>query len=257
MRLHYREQGQGPALVLLHGLFGSLDNWAFVGQRLADHFRVFSLDQRNHGRSPHDSEINYAVMADDLREFLEQHELQTAHILGHSLGGKVAMEFALRYPERVNRLIIADMAPRAYERRHDRIFKALLELDLRQFPTRGKIETALAPQLPDLALRRFLLKSMTRNPADELEWKFNLQALHENYGRLTSAITTDQKFEKPALFVRGGKSDYVREEDFAEIHLLFPLAKIVTIPSASHWLHADAPEEFLRIIEQHLLSEFA
>jgi pimeloyl-ACP methyl ester carboxylesterase len=255
MRLHYREQGRGPALVILHGLFGSLDNWAFVSQRLAKHFRVFSIDQRNHGESPHAAEMNYSVMADDLREFLEQHELPIAHVLGHSLGGKVAMQFALQYPERVDRLIVADMAPRGYERRHDTIFNALLGLNLESFQTRTSIETALAPQLPDLAVRRFLLKGLTRNEAGKLEWKFNLRTLHESYGALTSAIELNAVFEKSALFIRGGRSDYIREEDSADIHRLFPLAKIVTLPTASHWLHADAPEEFLRITEDYLLSK--
>ena len=255
MRLHYREQGRGPALVILHGLFGSLDNWAFISQRLAEHFRVFSIDQRNHGQSPHDPEMNYAVMAEDLREFLEQHELPSAHVLGHSLGGKVAMQFALQHPERVDRLMVADMAPRGYERRHDNIFNALLGLNLEAFQTRAQIESALAPQLPDLAVRRFLLKGLARNDSGKLEWKFNLRTLHESYGLLTSAIEWNGVCKKPALFIRGGKSDYIREDDSADIHRLFPLAKITTIPNASHWLHADAAEEFLQIIEGFLRSQ--
>lgn len=246
MRLHFREQGDGPPLIILHGLFGSLDNWGYISLRLSEQFRVISVDQRNHGQSPHDPEINYAIMADDLREFMDQQHLASAHVLGHSMGGKTAMQFALTHPERVERLIVVDIAPRRYEPKHDEIFDALLSLDLDRYQTRAEVETALEPKLPDLGVRRFLLKGLARKPAGGFVWKFNLPALQKNYPALTAGLDIKSSFPKPALFIRGSASDYVREEDLGDLRQSFPRAELATIPEASHWVHAEKPEDFLR-----------
>jgi esterase len=252
MQLRFREQGDGPPLIILHGLFGSLENWGFISQQLAPHFRVISVDLRNHGQSPHDPLMNYSVLAEDLREFMEQRNIPSASLLGHSMGGKAAMSFALLHSECVDRLVVVDMAPRAYELRHENIFNALLALDLQLYETRAEIEKALEPRLPDLSVRRFLLKGLSKTSDGKFEWKFNLRALRGNYPALTAALTVEGTFGNPTLFIRGGESDYIRDADVPEIMRLFPKAKIATITGASHWVHAEKPEEFLSVVREFL-----
>jgi pimeloyl-ACP methyl ester carboxylesterase len=248
MQLHFKESGQGRAVILLHGLFGSADNWHPVALRLAESFQVFALDQRNHGQSPHSDAMDYPLMAADVDEFMTARGLETAMVIGHSMGGKTAMQFALQFPERVEKLIVADMAPRAYAPSHEKIFAAQLALDLKSFSTRQQIEEVLALEIPDLTLRRFLLKNLGRNDAGEFFWKINLRGLAENYPRLREPVSAADPFVKPALFIRGGKSNYIKPEDERLIGELFPQAKIATIAEASHWVHASAPEAFLRLV---------
>ncbi len=246
MHLHFKESGQGPALVLLHGLFGSSDNWQPLAARLAATFQVFALDQRNHGQSPHSAAMDYPVMAADVERFFTARGLTTARVLGHSMGGKTAMQLALHFPHRVEKLVVADMAPRAYAAAHDNIFAALLALELPGFHTRGQIEDALAPEIPDPVLRRFLLKNLGRNEQGGFYWKINLRSLAENYWRLREPVAGDAPFAKPALFLRGGQSKYVQPADEPLIRDWFPAAQIQTIAEAGHWIHADQPGEFLR-----------
>ena len=244
---------------MLHGLFGSSDNWLGVAPKLALNFRLFLLDLRNHGLSPHDDVMNYSAMAGDVAEFMDAQKLDRACLLGHSLGGKVAMQFALNFPARVEKLIVVDIAPRAYAPEHDKIFAALLALDLGKFKNRQEIEDALAPEIPDLALRRFLLKNLRSHGftgARAVEWKINLPELFKNYPNLCEAITSQAPFSKPALFLRGGQSNYVSETDAPLIHNLFPAAKTETIDHARHWVHADAPEEFVRCVSAFLSADY-
>jgi pimeloyl-ACP methyl ester carboxylesterase len=246
MQLHLKESGQGRAVILLHGLFGSADNWHHIALRLAEKFHVFALDQRNHGQSPHSAEMNYSLMADDVNEFMASRGIEKAFVIGHSMGGKTAMQFALQFPQRVEKLVVADMAPRAYAPAHDKFFAALLALDLPSFQTRQQIEDALAPEIPNLMLRRFLLKNLGRNPAGAFFWKINLRGISENYLQLGQPISAPVPFAGPTLFIRGGKSNYIKAEDEPLIRELFPAAQIQTMTEASHWIHADQPEEFLR-----------
>jgi pimeloyl-ACP methyl ester carboxylesterase len=246
MQLHSKETGQGTPLLLLHGLFGSSDNWYYLSQTFAVHYRVFAFDQRNHGQSPHSPEMNYSLLADDLAEFMAAHNLSSAIVLGHSLGGKTAMQFALQYPALVEKLIVADMAPRAYAPSHHKIFAALLALDLSAYPGRSQMEETLAADIPSLLLRRFLLKNLGRDQSGKFFWKINLPALAENYARLREPIASPTPYLKPTLFICGGQSNYVTPADEPLIHQLFPNARIETIPEASHWLHADQPGEFAR-----------
>ncbi len=248
MQLHFKASGQGRAVILLHGLFGSSDNWHNIAQRLAEHFHVFTVDQRNHGQSFHHVEMDYPLMAGDVDRFMDSQGLASAMVIGHSMGGKTAMQFALQFPGRVEKLVIADMAPRGYAPAHEKILAALLALELASFPSRQQIENALAPDIPDLALRRFLLKNLGRNDDGTFKWKINLASLKKNYPRLREALSHQTPFAGPALFIRGGKSEYIVVADESAIHRLFPLAKIRTIPAASHWVHAEAPEEFLRLV---------
>jgi pimeloyl-ACP methyl ester carboxylesterase len=246
MPLHFKVSGQGLAVILLHGLLGSSDNWHPIALRLAENFQVWALDQRNHGQSPHYAEMNYALLANDVNEFMAAQQLESAVVIGHSMGGKTAMQLALQFPERVEKLVVSDIAPRAYAPTHDKIFAALLALNLAKFQERQAMEAALAAEIPNLVLRRFLLKNLGRKTTGEFFWKINLSGLAENYALIRAPISHPAPFAKPTLFIRGGQSNYVKAEDEAGIYELFPQAKIQTIAEATHWVHADQPEEFLR-----------
>jgi esterase len=258
MQLYFKEPGQasGPPLILLHGLFGSSDNWLGVAPKLGEILdtRVFALDLRNHGHSPHSDEMDYALMAGDVAEFLDAHKMERANVLGHSLGGKVAMQLALTHPARVQKLIIVDMAPRAYSPEHRPTFEALLALDLKPFHSRREIEDALAPGIPDLTLRRFLLKNLAHEPQDAraFKWRIPLSAIFANYPKLCAPIAPLTPFPGPALFLHGGQSPYVSDADLPMIRQLFPQATIETIPAARHWVHADAPDDFVRHVSAFL-----
>ena len=219
---------------------------------MAERFRVFALDQRNHGRSPHDNDVGYEAMADDLDGFMERHGLASAHVLGHSMGGKTAMHFALTRPEKVDRLVIADMAPRAYPPHHAELFEALRALDLDAHTSRQEIDGALARRISSTPVRQFLLKNLQYDADRGYRWQMNLEGLYANYDQLNRAVEAPRPFEKPALFVRGGTSDYVTDEDEVEIRKLFPNADVVTIPEAGHWVHAEAPQAFADVVLEFL-----
>ena len=248
MQLHFKQLGHGEPLVLLHGLFGQSDNWFGVAPKLAEKFHVFIPDLRNHGQSPHHAKMDYPLMAADVEKFFMAQKIESACVIGHSMGGKVAMQFALNFPVRVKKLVVVDMALRAYARTHDQIFTALLALDLDSFQTRQQIEDALAPEILSLNLRRFLLKNLGRDEREKFVWKMNLRGVAENYSHLGEVLSPQNHFEKSALFIRGGKSDYISAADEVEIRQQFPAAQIQTIAVANHWVHADAPEEFVRLV---------
>ena len=252
MQLHFKSYGAGEPLIILHGLFGSLENWQSVSARLADRFHVFSVDQRNHGASPHSPEMSYSIMADDLEEFMESPQLARAHVMGHSMGGKTAMQFALRYPQRLMKLIVVDIAPPAYAPRHEKIIDALLGLDLSAHQTRQPLEDALAPAIPDLGTRRFLLKNLTRRPGGPFQWRLGLRELRQSYPRLSEAVTSGRPSDKAALFISGESSDYFRGEDMKRVRELFPRAEHRTIPAAGHLPHVENQEAFLRTVIEFL-----
>ena len=239
-------------MVVLHGLFGSADNWVPIASRLAADFQVFALDQRNHGRSPHSEEMDYEVMAADVREFLDDHAIESAVILGHSMGGKTAMQFALHYPDRTRALVVADMAPRAYPPLHAQIFEALLRLDLASFQSRNQVSDALAVDIPDTALRLFLLKMIGRRENGALFWQTNIRNIENNSAHLRAAIPEEGSYTGPALIIRAEKSQYIRDDDLRQIQRLFPAAEFRTIPNAAHWVHADAPDAFCEALREFL-----
>jgi esterase len=248
VQLNFQKYGTGFPLIILHGLFGSLDNWQTVARKLAEHFSVYVVDQRNHGASPHSEVFNYQVMAEDLLEFMDSHDLRRAHLLGHSMGGKTAMQFALSYPERTEKLIVADIAPKAYPPWHVPIFEALLSLDLSQYRSRKEIGDALSSGIPEAPLRQFLLKNLTTNPDGSYRWKINLEGIYNNYGALSGELATGGKtFEGPTLFIRGEHSDYILDSDEAAIRQIFPQAQFSIIQNAAHWLHAEKPVEFTNV----------
>jgi len=252
MKLHSQVIGSGPDLIVLHGLFGSLSNWQPVARRLSGHFRVHTVDLRNHGASPHHDEVNYPLMAGDLLKFMEHERIPEASLSGHSLGGKVAMQFALLHPGRVRRLAVVDIAPRAYETVHDEVFDALRSLDLSRLRTRTQADEALTEHIPHHGTRRFLLMNLMFDPETGPRWRLNLDALHAQREQLTVAVNGMVPFEKPTLFIRGGRSDYIRDEDWSNIQTLFPVATLQTIDEAGHWVHADAPEAFLECLSEFL-----
>lgn len=252
MQLHFETYGHGPPLIILHGLFGSLENWHSISRNLATDFQVLAADQRNHGRSPHATQISYRLMAEDLKELLAAEHLDAVNLLGHSMGGKTAMVFSLSHLELVEKLIIVDMAPRRYPPHHRQILNALSSLDLRSFKSRAEMESQLAPAIPDLAVRQFLLKNVKRDQAGTFYWQMNLAAIEANYDRLSEEISSSRSFEKPTLFIRGEHSDYIRDEDMNLIRKLFARAELCEIAGAGHWVHAEKPEAFLRKVREFL-----
>ena len=252
MELHYRQLGQGAPLVLIHGLFGSGDNWLGVAPRLAERFHVFAPDLRNHGHSPHATFMDYPGLAADVAKFMARCGLARAGIIGHSLGGKVAMQLAMDHPGLVEKLVVVDMAPRAYQPVHIPILEALAQLPIHELKTRQDAEAALAGAIPSLNLRRFLLKNLTRNEQGNFVWRMNLAGLADNYLRLGEALAAGPSFPGPTLFIRGGKSEYITAADEPGIKSRFPAASLQTIPTANHWVHADAPAAFLDLILAYL-----
>ncbi len=248
MKLNYKTFGEGQPLIILHGLFGTLDNWQTLARKFAEHFRVFIVDQRNHGKSPHNDFIDYPSMADDLYDFLSDHDLQQVIVLGHSMGGKTAMQFAHTYPEKVNRLIVVDIAPKAYPPGHHFIFDALFSIDLDTIESRSDAEAVMEEKIGDEAIRLFLLKNLTRTKAGGYRWKMNLDAIYRHYEDILSAVRSETPFANPTLFIRGERSNYIQDEDFSSIHEQFSTAEIVTMPGAGHWLHSEQPEEMLKIV---------
>jgi len=251
MRLNFQVQGDGFPLIILHGFLGSLDNWRSVSKRLSVSYKIYNVDLRNHGQSPHSEIMSYPIMGDDLREFLDEHQIFEADMLGHSMGGKVAMQFALEHPARVAKLIVVDIAPKDYPPSQRSLLQALRDVKLQTFRSFGEIDAALAPAVRSPVLRQFLLKNLARD-AGTFRWKISLDALIKNYDELTKNIVVREPFNKPTLFIRGGQSKYIQDEDLTIIKQLFPQAEISTIPNAGHWVHSDASSEFLQIVNGFL-----
>lgn len=246
MNLHFKVQGQGTPLVILHGLFGTLDNWKSIANQLSNHFRVYLIDQRNHGKSPHVPNMDLPSMAKDLEDFLSELNLSKAHIMGHSMGGKVAMQFAFDYPERLDKLIVLDIAPRAYQPGHLEIFEALQGLTIASLGNRKEAEEQLLKKIKNPATVLFLLKNLSRNKQGGFEWKMNLPVIHRDYMKLLDKIHAQLPHTGPVLFLKGNRSNYILEEDVSGIKALFPNTQLGTIPNAGHWLHAENPEELLK-----------
>lgn len=234
--------------MILHGLFGTSDNWQTLARRFAEHYHVFLVDMRNHGRSGHSHEFNYELMAEDLLEFVEDHSLKQPAIIGHSMGGKAAMKFALQHPDKLGKLVVVDISPRAYPVHHDEIIAGLKSIDLENLQNRQQADEQLARYVPEADVRLFLLKNLYRTESGGFGWRVNLKAVDENIERIGGAIESDTPFTNPALFIRGGKSRYIRPEDQYEyIEHLFPNVEIETIPDAGHWVHAEAPDRLFDI----------
>ncbi len=256
MKLNYKTYGaNGRPLIILHGLLGMLDNWQTQSNLYAEAgLNVYALDQRNHGKSPHSDKFSFEAMADDVKEFMELHQIPSAFVLGHSMGGKTAMQFALTYPQLVDKLVIVDVAPRKYPNAHDEILDAMASLELNEFTTRQQADEELAKRLPKYSLRQFILKNLTRTEEGELKWKVNLPVIQKQYTEIADDITIDAVFPKPTLFIKGSRSGYIQATDEPRIRSLFPSSNTLTISDAGHWVHADKPEEFGKAVLKFLLS---
>ena len=251
--LSYKAQGAaGPPVVILHGLLGSSGNWRSISRHLAEQHRVFALDLRNHGESPHVNTMSYAAMAEDVREFLDTHDIGAATVIGHSMGGKTAMRLALQTPQRVERLVVVDIAPTVSHHDHLPWLRAMASLDLGRVTRRADAEAMLQAAVPDAAMRGFLLQNLT-GTAGSFAWRINLQAIENSLPALLDfpLDTGAQRFAGPALFVRGAQSDYVLPQDETVIRALFPHSEIVTIEGAGHWVHAEQPARFLAALGKH------
>ncbi len=252
MELHYRSYGSGPPLIILHGLFGSLNNWHSHATLLGEQFQVFTIDQRNHGASPHSPVMSYEAMANDILEFITRHHIAPVHLLGHSMGGKTAMEFALGHGQEVRKLIVVDIRPQGDPPQHHRILDALRSIDFESIQSRADVDRALIPGIPDMAERQFVETNLKRQDDGSFRWKMNLRAISDNYEELIGPLTVDRQFAGPALFVSGGRSSCIKEDDRTGILRLFPHAEFVEIPRAGHWVHADAPDDFRKVIVEFL-----
>jgi esterase len=252
MRLAFKVQGDGVPLIIVHGFLGSSDNWRTMSKLLSEHFRVFTVDLRNHGQSPHSAVMNYQIMAEDLREFIEEHGLRFPHVLGHSMGGKVAMQLALQYPGMLGKLVVVDIAPKTYPSTYRPLLTTLRALPLQAYNLFSEIDAALSVAIPDQIVRQFLLKNLTRDPHDGFRWRIALDAIIQNYDELTKAIVAGPPFTKPACFIRGGRSNLLDQSDFPAIRVCFPQAQFKTIGNAGHWVHFDAADEFYTMVTDFL-----
>ena len=276
MKLFYRKYGEsGTPLIIVHGLYGSGDNWVSIARDLSDRFEVYVIDQRNHGQSPHSETHNYPALRDDLKTFMDAEGIDQAVLIGHSMGAKTIMYFAASWPDRVISLVSVDMAPRAYHElalesrsaaRHSALIDSMLELDLSAMTSREEIDRALSEKIGSERVRNFLLKNVQRSKAGKFFWRVNLSALRNNLPRILDGLLASENagvggLEEippggiagfPALFVAGENSDYIRTEDYQLIRNLFPRAQIVTIPNAGHWVHAEQPRLLLKNLDYFL-----
>ena len=252
MKLFYRElASRGRPLIILHGLFGSSDNWHTQGKMLAENYHVYLPDQRNHGQSPHSHDFDLALLADDIHEFILTNSISDPVLLGHSMGGKAAMKFALAHPELIHKLIVVDIAPRAYPVEHGRILEGLKAIPIDTMQSRNEADEALAAYVTDADVRQFLLKNLQRKPEGGFGWKINLPVLDKNIDKISGSVENDRRFEKPALFVRGSRSQYVKDEDAEMIEKLFPQSHLVTMDTG-HWVQAEKPKEFVEEVQRFI-----
>ncbi len=241
--LNYKEFGEGQPLIILHGLFGSLDNWVTLGKKFGETHHVYLVDQRNHGLSFHSEIFNYDAMAEDLNSFMTEHHIESAILLGHSMGGKTVMNFATKNPKRVDKLIVADIGPKFYPVHHTTIIKAFYSIDLNAIGNRKEADKQLASTIPEFGTRQFLLKNLQRTESG-FKWKMNLDVIAKHIEEVGKASNQNASFDKPTLFIRGEKSDYILDEDLNLIHSIFTDSKVDTVSNAGHWLHAENPAEF-------------
>ena len=249
MKLFYRELGAGQPLVIMHGIFGSSDNWLTQARMLSERYRVFSLDLRNHGQSFQSDTFDYQSMVGDLEEFLELHHLENPIIIGHSMGGKVAMNFAVAHPEKLEKLIVVDISPRPYNLEHYVILDGLKAIPIDKITSRQEADAVLAQYVSEADVRQFLLKNLQRKPEGGFGWKINLPVIDKNLPKIGYDLQYKGKFEKPTLFVRGGRSKYVEDADMVRIREIFPKAELETLDTG-HWVQAEKPKEFVELVSK-------
>jgi esterase len=254
MKLAYREFGSGQPLIILHGLFGQSDNWNTLAKRFGEKgFHVFTIDQRNHGLSPHSQVWSYEAMAQDLKEFIDDHQLQNVILLGHSMGGKTVMFFEHLFPNIAQKIIVADIAPRAYEPHHDSVLKALNAVDFTDINTRKEAEAILSEYITDFGTKQFLLKNIywREDETKQMAWRFNLETITKEYNNIGVEVPSFKSTTK-SLFIRGQKSDYVTDKDEQDIATRFSDYQLKTIENSGHWVHAEQPEVFFNCVMEFI-----
>jgi len=256
MRLHYREYGsysdQHPTLIFLHGLLGSSSNWHSLARGLADAFHILVPDLRNHGRSPHDDDVSYAALARDLVQLIDEQGLESALLIGHSMGGKAAMWLALEQPELVAGLVVVDIAPVAYPNRFGVIYEALHVVDQAHIGSRAEADAILAEYLDEIGLRQFLLQNL-HQAEGVWEWRMNLPALTRGMSEIVGfSLHNHPVYPGPTLFIHGGLSDYLQPNAKPVIQRLFPRARLRSVPQAGHWVYAEQPRAFSDLLGEFL-----
>lgn len=254
MKLHYQKLGEGQPLLIIHGLFGSSDNWRSMARYFSKFFQVISLDLRNHGQSPHSDEQDFTLMAEDVLAVCDALEINKAQVLGHSLGGKVAMQFAALYPQRVDKLVVVDISPRQYFSQHTPMMDTMMALEMRQYSSRTEIDEALSASISDKTVRQFLLMNLQSDETG-FSWRINLPALKHNYQKLMAAVCETTQLDLPSLFIYGELSEYVSTEDRTLIKQHFTQAEFVAIAKAGHWVHAEKPQQFKQVVEEFLVDD--
>ncbi len=257
MKLHFEEHGQqgNPTLVILHGFFASSRNWRLIAKKLAQNYHVYVPDLRNHGLSPHATEMDYPKMATDVKTFLAEHEIVRPFLMGHSMGGKVAMWLALNNPDLIQKLIVVDIAPVTYQHSFENVIKALLGLPLAEIRNRKQAEDLLAEPLPDLSFRQFILQNLILKEG-EYCWRTDLAIFQKAAPAIIAFPDSEElaSFSGQSMFVIGERSTHVKEQHYEKIETLFPGAAIETIANSGHWLHAEQPEQFLALVNRFTTS---
>jgi len=251
MKLFFRHSGQGPPMIILHGLFGSSDNWYSLAKVFATQFTVFVVDQRNHGLSPHSPDFNYELLTEDLKDFITSNGIIKPIIIGHSMGGKTTMNFAVRYPELVSKIIIVDIVPKSYPVHHDHILEGLKALPLSSLSSRSEADRILSGFVPAPGVRQFLLKSLYRKEDASFAWRINLEAIEQNIEAMGAGMVYPGTYHGPALFIKGMHSDYYEEGDEGLIRAIFPNATFFVMETG-HWVQAEKPEEFSKLVLGYL-----
>jgi len=243
--LYSRIEGQGKPLIIIHGFLGMSDNWkSFGALYAAEGFQVHMIDLRNHGKSFHSDEFNYTAMANDVLDYCQHHNLSNISIIGHSMGGKVAMLFATTYPDLVEKLVVADIGSKYYVPHHQDILAGLNAVDFSTKPDRAEVEEIVYPFIPDFGTRQFLMKNLYWVEPGQLAFRFNLPVFNAKIEIIGEALPEGNHFNQPTLFIRGGNSKYILDTDLPEIKNHFPKFELVTIPNVGHWLHAENPKLF-------------
>ena len=250
--LYSKIEGSGQPLLILHGFLGMSDNWKSLATQFAANFEVHTLDLRNHGRSLQSEEFSYEIMAQDIFEYCQVHDLANINIIGHSMGGKVAMLVATRHPDLVGKLIVADIGPKFYPQHHQDILAGLNAVDFSVKPSRSDVEEIMKNFIPDFGTRQFLMKNLYWVEPGQLAFRFNLAVFNHKMDEIGVALPEELVFTKPTLFIRGGNSKYILDRDFENIKKHFPDSSVETIPNVGHWLHAENPAEFYQQVTAFL-----
>lgn len=252
--LYSKIEGEGKPFLIIHGFLGMSDNWKTLSAQFAQlGFQMHVLDIRNHGKSFHSDDFNYEVMVEDVKAYVNFHNLQNITLLGHSMGGKIAMLFATTYPELIEKLIIADIGPKYYAPHHQSILAALNAIDFSEKPSRAEVDEIVSEYISDFGTKQFLLKNLYWVELGQLSFRFNLKVFNDKISEIGAALPIESRFDKPTLFLRGEKSDYILDSDFETIYYHFPEAKIKTIANAGHWLHAENPNDFYCEVEKFIM----